>query len=128
MKNLDEFINKKREEKIRILKKELKKENKRFKFIREFIEENYNEIINYLNTDINAYNEEVYNIADEIYLLIKDYGVGRTFVELTNKSKFKTLKEYLPIKLGIFNIDGNDDSGHLVITEKGEKIRKKYFV
>lgn len=127
--DLSEFIDKKQEEATHRIEEDLERKNKEFEFIRMFVKENHNEIVHYANitTSLIPSLENIYDIANEVAHLFRNYGGGQYRLELKPEYNLDSIKDYLPIKLGFFNVDGTDKLGHLDITEKGEKIRKKYF-
>jgi len=130
MVSVDDLINKKQEEETSRINKELEKSKKSFEFIRYFLRENFHEIANYVADNDNSsvkFSEKCYNLTKEVSNLIKKSHVGETYVELKELSTLKSLKDYLPVKLGFFEINGDDEKGYLVLTEKGKNNKKGIF-
>ena len=130
MDELINFINKKQKEAETRFKKNLEREIKKFDFIRMFISEHKNEIMDYASLhELGISSENIYELSRKIAHLLEDCdGGGQLTISLDKNSKLEDVRDYLLIKLGFFKINGADKSGNLEITEKGEEIRKKYFV
>jgi len=131
MVSVDDLIDKKQKEEIIKINKKIEKIEKRFQFIRNFIKENFHEIAYSVKNNPNISQTELpelcYERAEEVYTLIKESHFVETRLELTRNSSLKSIKDYLPVKLGIFEINWDDEKGNLVLTEKGKTIKKEYF-